>query len=156
MRARSPFLFATIATCLSVSCATLPGGDELCPSLSQVAAQVGRGESSSVSVFLGPFDPTEDAIFPITCEHHGDVRWHSVCPTLLDHTSHEFIGIFAYQVRSCLVRRGRLDHVETRGVEIGLAAPRIVEADGRLEGVNLRLHELENQSGYEVTLSRPR
>ncbi len=41
----------------------------MCPSLSQVAAEVGRGESSSVSVFLGPFDPNEDAIFPITCEH---------------------------------------------------------------------------------------
>ena len=139
----------------SAGCATFPDDDDaLCPALNEVASQVGVGETASVKVFLGSDDP--NAIFPITCQHDGDMRWHRVCPTLIDRTSHEFSGIFAYQIKSCVARHGRIGHVETAGVEDALAhtPPRLLEVDGRISGVVLRMRELRDHSGYEVSLSK--
>ena len=128
--------------------------DPLCRAIEKVAAQVGRGEVSTVKLFLGSDDP--EALWPITCQHNGDMRWHQVCPTIMANTSREFIGVFAYQVKSCLAAGGRLDHVETGSPEKVLAGnpPKLMEVAGYLNGAAVRMRALEDQSGYEVALSR--
>lgn len=135
-------------------CTTLPDESPVCSVLDQVAAQVRAGETTSLRLFLGPFDT--QSLYPITCQHNGDARWRQVCPTLLENTSHEFSGVFAQQVKGCLIAHGRIDRVEVGDEKEPLAGspPRLVEVDGRLGRTVLRMRELSDVPGYEVALSR--
>lgn len=155
MRARA-LIRASGSLCLAAAlagCASLdPERALLCQNIVQVAVEQEQGAPARSIEYYSYDDP--NAIMAVACKHGGDPALKSLCDTILEHSSHEFLDAFAYDVVGCVQRSGRVLSVQTTLEPSGLLhhPHGLHSMRGRLRGTDISIDQRDG--GFELTFHR--
>jgi hypothetical protein len=125
----------------------------VCDGMLKVASsQVSKASMRTVAYYS--FN-SPDAVFSVRCDHGGDPELADLCETILNHSSHEFLNAFAYDVVECVRSHGSILSLRDSKRDSGLLHyPRsLIAMSGRVRGRNISLRARPD-GGFELSFQR--